>query len=41
MVKAIIHLLLNAAVFLILANVLPNFEVSGWPAAIGLPRARS
>ena len=34
MLKAILHLLLNAAVFLVLANVLPGFEVSGWGAAI-------
>ena len=32
--KAILHLLLNAAIFLILSHVLPGFFVSGWGAAI-------
>jgi putative membrane protein len=32
--KAIVHLLLNAAVFLLLSHVLPGFFVSGWGAAI-------
>jgi len=32
--KALIHLLLNAAVFLVLSKVLPGFYVSGWGAAI-------
>ena len=34
MAKAIIHLLLNAGVFLILSKVLPGFYVEGWGAAI-------
>ncbi len=34
MAKAFFHLILTAAVFLLLANVLPGFHVSGWPAAI-------
>jgi putative membrane protein len=32
--KALIHLLLNAAVFLALSHVLPGFFVSGWGSAI-------
>jgi putative membrane protein len=32
--KALIHLLLNAVVFLILSKVLPGFYVSGWGSAI-------
>jgi len=32
--KAILHMLLNAAVFLVLSHVLPGFFVSGWGAAI-------
>jgi putative membrane protein len=32
--KALIHLLLNAAVFLVLSKVLPGFYVSGWGSAI-------
>ena len=34
MAKAILHMLLNAAVFLVLSHVLPGFFVSGWGAAI-------
>jgi putative membrane protein len=34
MAKAIIHMLLNAALFLLLANILPGFHVSGWGSAI-------
>ena len=34
MAKAILHLLLNALVFLLLSHVLPGFFVEGWPAAI-------
>lgn len=34
MAKAILHLLLNAAIFLILSHVLPGFFVEGWGAAI-------
>ncbi len=34
MAKALIHLLLNAVVFLILSKVLPGFYVSGWGSAI-------
>ena len=34
MAKALIHLLLNAAVFLVLSKILPGFYVSGWGAAI-------
>lgn len=34
MAKALIHLLLNAAVFLVLSKVLPGFYVSGWGSAI-------
>ncbi|HMI31287.1 MAG TPA: phage holin family protein [Candidatus Limnocylindrales bacterium] len=34
MAKAILHLLLNAGVFLLLAHVLPGFHVSGWGTAI-------
>ncbi|HYQ95722.1 MAG TPA: phage holin family protein, partial [Candidatus Eisenbacteria bacterium] len=34
MAKAIIHMFLNAALFLLLANLLPGFHVSGWGAAI-------
>ena len=34
MLKALIHLLLNAAVFLVLSKVLPGFYVSGWGSAI-------
>jgi putative membrane protein len=33
-VKAVIHLFLNAAVFLVLSKVLPGFYVSGWGSAI-------
>jgi len=32
--KALIHLLLNAAVFLVLSKILPGFYVSGWGSAI-------
>jgi len=32
--KALIHLLLNAVVFLVLSKILPGFYVSGWGAAI-------
>jgi putative membrane protein len=32
--KAILHMLLNAGVFLILSKVLPGFYVTGWGAAI-------
>jgi len=32
--KAILHLLLNAGIFLLLSHILPGFFVSGWPAAI-------
>src|SRR6267143_466342 len=32
--KAILHLLLNAGVFLLLSHILPGFFVEGWPAAI-------
>jgi len=32
--KAILHLLLNAAIFLVLSHVLPGFFVSGWGTAI-------
>jgi putative membrane protein len=32
--KAVIHLLLNAAVFLLLSHILPGFYVSGWGSAI-------
>jgi len=32
--KAILHLLLNAVVFLILSHVLPGFYVAGWGSAI-------
>ena len=32
--KAILHLLLNAAIFLVLSHVLPGFFVSGWGSAI-------
>jgi len=34
MLKAIIHLLLNAAIFLLLSHTLPGFHVSGWGTAI-------
>src|SRR3989442_13393592 len=34
MAKAILHLLLNAGVFLLLSHILPGFFVEGWPAAI-------
>jgi len=34
MAKAILHLLLNAAIFLILSKVLPGFYVKGWTSAI-------
>src|SRR2546425_12492576 len=34
MAKAIIHMFLNAALFLLLAKLLPGFHVSGWGAAI-------
>ncbi|HYR51723.1 MAG TPA: phage holin family protein [Candidatus Dormibacteraeota bacterium] len=34
MLLAILHLLLNAFVFLLLSHVLPGFFVEGWPAAI-------
>ena len=34
MVKAVIHLFLNAAVFLVLSKILPGFYVSGWGSAI-------
>ena len=34
MAKALIHLLLNAAVFLVLSKILPGFYVSGWGSAI-------
>jgi putative membrane protein len=34
MAKALVHMLLNAAVFLLLANYLPGFHVSGWVSAI-------
>ncbi len=34
MAKAILHLLLNAVVFLVLSHVLPGFFVSGWLSAI-------
>jgi len=34
MAKAILHLLLNAAIFLILSKILPGFYVTGWGAAI-------
>ena len=34
MLKAIVHLVLNAAIFLVLSKVLPGFYVSGWGAAI-------
>ncbi|HXL14976.1 MAG TPA: phage holin family protein [Methylomirabilota bacterium] len=34
MAKAILHMLLNAAVFLVLSHILPGFFVSGWGAAI-------
>lgn len=34
MAKAVIHLLLNAAVFLLLSHILPGFYVSGWGSAI-------
>jgi putative membrane protein len=34
MAKAILHLLLNAAIFLVLSKVLPGFYVTGWMAAI-------
>ena len=34
MAKALVHLLLNAAVFLLLASFLPGFHVSGWGSAI-------
>jgi putative membrane protein len=34
MAMAILHLLLNAALFLLLARILPGFFVSGWLSAI-------
>lgn len=34
MAKAILHLLLNALIFLLLSHVLPGFFVEGWPSAI-------
>lgn len=34
MAKAILHLLLNAAIFLVLSQVLPGFYVNGWLSAI-------
>ena len=34
MAKAILHLLVNAAVFLLLSKLLPGFYVSGWGSAI-------
>ncbi len=34
MAKAIFHMLLNAAIFLLLSKVLPGFYVTGWGAAI-------
>jgi len=34
MLLAILHLLLNAAVFLLLAKYLPGFYVNGWVSAI-------
>ena len=34
MLKAILHLLLNAAIFLLLSHTLPGFHVSGWGSAI-------
>ena len=34
MAKAILHLLINAGVFLLLSHVLPGFYVSGWVPAI-------
>ena len=34
MAKAILHLLLNAAIFLVLSRVLPGFFVEGWGFAI-------
>ena len=34
MAKALVHMLLNAAVFLLLTNYLPGFHVSGWGSAI-------
>jgi putative membrane protein len=33
-IKAILHMILNAAVFLVLSKVIPGFHVSGWGAAI-------
>jgi putative membrane protein len=32
--KAIIHLLLNAAIFLLLSHLMPGFFVKGWGSAI-------
>ena len=34
MAKAILHLLINAAIFLFLSHVLPGFYVTGWGPAI-------
>lgn len=34
MAKAILHLLINAGVFLLLSHVLPGFYVGGWGSAI-------
>lgn len=34
MAKAILHLLINAAVFLLLSKLLPGFYVNGWGSAI-------
>ena len=34
MLKTILHLLLNAAIFLVLSKIVPGFYVQGWPAAI-------
>jgi putative membrane protein len=34
MAKAILHMLINAGVFLLLSHVIPGFFVSGWVAAI-------
>jgi putative membrane protein len=34
MAKAILHLLLNAAIFLVLSKILPGFYVTGWMSAI-------